>query len=328
MVVPGTPFWQANMKNASWNMQDVRPANRFAYWREAVFQTYLPLEPEKVSPDDFDGSLDSMSGASLHLSHVRSVAAAIRRTRKGIGTFQDGSFFANLQISGEAVVEQHGRQTLARVGDIVLVDTNEPFSIRFEQGCDLICATIPGDRLRRHLQQVSRHPPNVICGRGAGRLASAYLGALGEIHDEFDLVDDLAANQLESLLIRATAASVPHGAPAAQRQDLLRQIQTFIMDELRNPQLSAKYVCRHLKISRSHLFAVLAEAGTTLATHIRDARLRRSLCELRDPRFAGVAIGEIALRAGFASHESFARAFRRAYGVPPGAYRAQAAQEP
>ncbi|MBX4298993.1 hypothetical protein K4H04_24870, partial [Mycobacterium tuberculosis] len=79
---------------------------------------------------------------------------AIHRTRKGIGSFQDGSFFANLQIAGDAVVEQYGQRTLARPGDIVLLDTNEPFAMRFEQGCDLICATIPGTRLRRHLQQM------------------------------------------------------------------------------------------------------------------------------------------------------------------------------
>jgi AraC-like DNA-binding protein len=70
------------------------------------------------------------------------------------------------------------------------------------------------------------------------------------------------------------------------------------------------------------LFAVLADAGTTLAAHVRDARLRHSLNQLRDPRLTDLPIGEIALRVGFKSHESFARAFRRAYGAAPGAFRA------
>lgn len=308
--------------SASWNMQDVAPAERFAYWREAVLQTYLPLEPEKIAPDDFDGCITNIGSAALPLSRVQSVPNAIHRTRQGIGRFQDGSFFANLQISGDAIVEQHGQKTLARPGDIVLLDTNEPFAMRFEAGCDLICASIPGARLRRHLQQLPGRPPNVIAGRGAGRLASAYLGALRDIPDDFALIDDLAANQIESLLIRATAVGMPTIAAASHRQQLLRQIEGLILDELLNPQLSAKYICRQLNISRSHLFAVLGEAGTTLATHIREARLRHSLNQLRDIRLADLPIGEIALRAGFSSHESFSRAFRRAYGMPPGAYRA------
>ncbi|MGN1285985.1 MAG: helix-turn-helix domain-containing protein [Bradyrhizobium sp.] len=306
---------------ATWNMHDVAPADRFAYWREAVLQTYLPLEPEKISPDDFDGAITSIGSAALPLSRVQSVPNAIHRTRKGIGSFQDGSFFANLQITGDAVVEQYGQKTLARPGDIVLLDTNEPFAMRFEQGCDLICATIPGTRLRRHLQQMSGRPPNVIAGRGAGRLASAYLGTLRDIPDDFALVDDLAASQLESLLVRATSIGVPAAKSASPREVMLRQIQTFILDELHNPQLSAKYICRHLQISRSHLFAVLADAGTTFAAHVRDARLRHSLNQLRDPRLNDLPIGEIALRVGFKSHESFARAFRRAYGSSPGAMR-------
>ena len=133
---------------------------------------------------------------------------------------------------------------------------------------------------------------------------------------------DLAASQLESLLVRATTIGVPAAGSASQREVMLRQIQTFILDELHNPQLSAKYICRHLQISRSHLFAVLADAGTSFAAHVRDARLRHSLNQLRDPRLNDLPIGEIALRVGFKSHESFARAFRRAYGTSPGAIRA------
>jgi len=53
------------------------------------------------------------------------------------------------------------------------------------------------------------------------------------------------------------------------------------------------------------------------------ARLDRSLAQLRDPRLSGIAIGEIASRAGFASQESFTRAFRQRFGSPPGAHRAK-----
>jgi AraC-like DNA-binding protein len=313
---------EANMTSVCWNMHDVAPAERFAYWREAVCQTYLPLEPEKLLADDFDGSLRSVNAAALQISRVNTVASSIRRTRQGISRFQDGSFFANLQIAGEAMVEQHGERRLARPGDIVLVDTNEPFAIHFAEGCNLICATVPGDRLRRHLHRTAQHPATVISGRGAGRVASAYLAALEDIPDDFDLIDDLAADQLGALLIRATATAAPESNAA--NRDLVPRILGFIADELHNPSLSAKHVCRSLQISRSHLFAVLAGAGMTFASHIRKERLRRSLNQLRDPRFADLPVGEIARRWGFGSPETFSRAFRHAYGVAPGAMRRRA----
>ena len=307
------------MPGISWNMRDVRPAERFAYWREAVCQTYLPLEPENLSDDGFDGSIEGAAGASLHISRVRSVPAVINRTQRGIGTFQDGAYYANLQIRGEAIVEQFGRRDIARPGDIVLVDTNEPFSIRFEHGCDLVCATIPDTGLRRRLQRLAGPPVSVVRNTGAGRLASAYLHALRDIPDDFELVDDLAGDQLSTLLVRAAEADAP---TAPSRRGLTPQrILDFITDELDNPRLSAKHVCRELQISRSTLFAILSDAGIGFAAHVRRMRLERSLTQLRDPRLSEVAIGTIASRTGFASQESLTRAFRRAYGVSPGAYR-------
>ena len=57
--------------SASWNMHDVAPGDRFAYWREAVLQTYLPLEPEKIAPNDFDGAITSIGSNALPLSRVQ-----------------------------------------------------------------------------------------------------------------------------------------------------------------------------------------------------------------------------------------------------------------
>ena len=213
------------MNSFSWNMRDVPAAERFAYWREAVCQTYLPLEPENLSAGSFDGTLRSFSGAALQLSRVNTVASSIRRTPSGIGRLQDGSFFANLQISGRSRRRAARSEPESRgAGDIVLVDTNEPFAICFAQGCDLICATLPGDGLRRHLRRMTPQPATVISGHGAGRLASAYLGALEDIPDDLDLVDDLAADQLSALLLRAISAGIPVNEARGEERDLLPRI--------------------------------------------------------------------------------------------------------
>jgi len=97
------------MNRVSWHMRDVPRTERFAYWREAVCQSFLPLEPEDLSDNQFDGSIDGVGNASLQISRVRSVPAVIQRTRRGIGSFLDGSFYANLQLRGDAIVEQNGQ---------------------------------------------------------------------------------------------------------------------------------------------------------------------------------------------------------------------------
>ncbi|MCA1479840.1 helix-turn-helix transcriptional regulator [Bradyrhizobium sp. NBAIM08] len=101
----------------------------------------------------------------------------------------------------------------------------------------------------------------------------------------------------------------------------MTRISDLITDELENPLLSTKLVCRELELSRSTLFAILADANMMFVSHIRELRFQRCLMQIRDPRSADIAIGEIARRAGFASQESFTRAFKRRYGSPPGSYR-------
>jgi len=309
------------MNRTFWNMRDVPPLQRFAYWREAVCQNYLPLEPQALSAGCFDGYLNSVSADRLHVSRIKTVAQAVRRTRGGIAAVEDGSFFANLQVAGEAIVEQHGNRMRARAGDIVLVDTNQPFSIRFEQGCDIICATIPGDRLRRHQRQMSHRPSNVIAGQSAGRLAAAYLGALADIPDDLELLDDLASDQLCALIVKALALDHPSAKPTADNRHTAQRILKFIEEELHNPQLSAKYACHRLNISRSYMFAALSSVGLAFASYIRQERLKRSLNQIKDPRYADLALGDIARRWGFANQETFNRAFRKRYGAPPGVYR-------
>ncbi|MEN0068206.1 MAG: AraC family transcriptional regulator [Myxococcota bacterium] len=61
-----------------------------------------------------------------------------------------------------------------------------------------------------------------------------------------------------------------------------------------------------------------ALTGETLMTYVRARRLSRALIRLLD---TDDRILEIALDAGFSSHESFTRAFQRTYGLAPAAFR-------
>ncbi len=297
------------MRNVLWDTVDVPAKERFTYWREAVCQAYLPLEPGRLSDRIFHGQISGASTDALQCTRVHTCEATINRTARGIKTLQDDTFFANLQLEGTAMVEQRGRRRLARAGDIVLVDTNAPFSIKFEEGCHLICVTLPGDWIGRRL----RHDPELII---SNRLAAGYIRALEDAPNDLDALDDLAGEQLAALLTRSSSTSPFRDRPRDRRL-LLQRILDFITAELSNPALSAKYTCARLGISRSHLFAVLEQAGMTFAGHVRKERLRHCRMEIADPRLADTPIAAIAERWGFTDGAAFTRTFRRVYGVPP-----------
>jgi len=94
----------------------------------------------------------------------------------------------------------------------------------------------------------------------------------------------------------------------------------YIEDHLES-DIDPAEVARHARISQWHFQRIFkALTNETLKTYIRSRRLAGALDALvgSDRR-----IIEIAMAAGFETQESFTRAFKKAFGVNPAAYRRQ-----
>jgi AraC-like DNA-binding protein/predicted enzyme related to lactoylglutathione lyase len=103
-----------------------------------------------------------------------------------------------------------------------------------------------------------------------------------------------------------------------ERQRRVREVLRYIRDHV-DADLSLRALSRRAACSPHHFHRVfLRLTGTTLHRHVRSLRLRRAATALRSSR---ADVLRIALDAGFRSHESFTRAFRGEFGVPPSAYR-------
>ena len=97
---------------------------------------------------------------------------------------------------------------------------------------------------------------------------------------------------------------------------VLRQIQDNLDAELELASM-AKVAC----MSQYHFHRVFkAVVGENLKEHLRRLKLERAASKLREKN---ARIIELAFEAGFSSHEAFTRAFNKAFGVSPSAFRSQ-----
>lgn len=96
------------------------------------------------------------------------------------------------------------------------------------------------------------------------------------------------------------------------------RMQDYIHQNI-GDSLTVEGVCRAAGYSHRHALRLFKKyLNMTVSEYIRDLRLSRSIGRLIEDRGS---ILDIALDAGFESHEGFSKAFGSRYGVPPREYR-------
>jgi AraC-like DNA-binding protein len=108
------------------------------------------------------------------------------------------------------------------------------------------------------------------------------------------------------------------------RRAALDSLKRLVEQHLDSPALSAEFVCARSGWSRATVYR-LFEAEGGLARYIRKRHLLRAFRELTSAEPPHLRIVDLALAHQFAGEASFNRAFRRAFGIPPGKARDLAA---
>jgi AraC-like DNA-binding protein len=159
--------------------------------------------------------------------------------------------------------------------------------------------------------------------RGVAALVSSFARELADRLDDDDApggsrlgtaVLDLVTAGLAGRLGRAD--DIP---PDTRRRALLTRVHAFIEERLADPELSPGMIADAHHISVRYLYRLFEDRG--VAAWIRHRRLERCRHDLLDPALARLPLSVIAARHGLRSAPHFNRAFRSAYGVPPGEYR-------
>lgn len=106
-----------------------------------------------------------------------------------------------------------------------------------------------------------------------------------------------------------------------QTQDLDKSILTYIDDNLNNSLLCISMVTDHFQISAPTLQKRLHSAvGQTFSAYVEDMRLNKARNELRD---TDLTVQEISEKCGYATPNSFYKAYKRRFGETPLAVREQ-----
>lgn len=305
---------------------DIPASDRVEFLYDTVWNHVLPVEMT-FSPDpaDIDVRFRVSQAGPVNFSSARSSANALHRTSSLVRRDHVPQVFLAVQVAGTTVIEQAGNQATLRPGDMAIYDSTRPYTVENRELTELHYFRIARDALA--LPQLRLDPLLAVrIGADTNPLAAAvgsFFTTLADSSalDRPDAVQAVAEPSIQLVrALLATHAGDDGLAAGPLHASLVLRVQQYVRDHLHERDLTPQRIAAAHHVSLRQLYAVLARAGISLRASIEEQRLEECRRELRDPRFAHLAVATIGGRWGFVDPSHFGRVFKARYGLTPRAY--------
>lgn len=284
---------------------------------------YTPSLDRYEAGEGFYAMVDGYMLGAATLNRCASVRQGFSRTKEQIG--RDGIQNYMIQIFRKGRCHAHTRhgELVMRSGDICIFDNTQPLDT-VNDDFDLLALVVPRERLAPLL-----HDPDGVhygCVRKDNPLARLFRSHLAELYRSAPTMRTEHAAGILSSLIHFLATVInggldltrEHNAPI--RHDLIQRVRRHVDANLESGQLQVADLATGFGISRTRFYSLFEPHGG-VAAYVQRRRLAVAYARLTDPLEPRLSINAIAASVGFQSESAFIRAFRRRYGMTPGAAR-------
>ncbi|MEJ2889248.1 helix-turn-helix domain-containing protein [Actinomycetospora aeridis] len=290
-----------------WDIAELPACEQFGYWREVICEAFVPLTPHRTTDaPGFAATVETRPLAGLNRARI---AAQAQRTDHGpreVARTAGEYYFVNLQLAGRCVTTVGDRTTVVRPGELVVVDTTEPYFFRFDRAWRMVSFRVPRRDLGGRRPDLGRP----IAPTGSGAAVTALMSALWSVEADAPGAPELATSFAAAV---AGAVAAPGTGPSGvTREAVLAHVDAHLGDR----DLTVPGVCRRFAISPRTLHNLFADADESFAATVRRRRLERCASLLADPATTAT-VTAVAAAHGFDDPTSFSRAFRRRFGVSP-----------
>jgi len=295
----------------------VPAAHRVAFWRDGVLRRMEPMEmPQTERP--FHARLRRIVGEGVELiEHASNAVFAVRSTqRRRVDGCDDIGIDVMRRCTGAAM--EHNGEHRIRPGDLYMTDYAQPSQVRRSEH-RTAGIMLPRQRVRDAVGDVSAMAGIKF---GAIGLAAVLRRHMCTTFDEATVMS--SAERLVALKAAADMTlalmQVKSNRPADVEQfdsGFYRAAHVVIERDCGDPELRPDRVALILGCSRASLYRAFARRDESVAAMIWQARTARAWGLLTSAEGVGLLVLDIALLSGFRDMPTFARMFKRRYGMTP-----------
>jgi AraC family transcriptional regulator, positive regulator of tynA and feaB len=306
-----------------WNTAHARPAEQFAFYREAICQAFMNLTPESANTSRFPAKVETIRLGTGAINRVVFPEHTVHRHRADIAASNESCFYLNLKIAGRCRMLQGDREVSLSRGQVGIVDSDRELKLLHDRGPMLETASfwVPSRALRDRLppsfgfeaERVSDDPHvgHLIVETARSLNSGALRMAEADSIRLFGVLLDLVALSLS----RRSGRQAAEAACFADATALA--LRRTVHERLREQGLTVAAVANTVGISERYVHKLFERSGTTFSHYVVERRLDGAAADLKDPALADREIGSIAFDWGFADLSHFTRRFKQRFGCRP-----------
>lgn len=298
---------------------------RFAYWREAVCDSYVLLDCECSDPDRFDGEIILNRMSRMSTSFVGGSSQTVRRRKRDISRSNDESFLISMQLNKDGVVQQCDREAHLKPGDFALYSSIDRYRLDLPNGFRQLVVQVPRDDLISRLPNADlitgiRVPGESMIG---SVVSDSVLRLVSAMEQANEAVAQCAQESIIDLFVTGFASidQSKHYLSNPEHQILIRA-NTLIRSNLHDPNFDRIALAAAMGMSVRRLSEIYQRDGKSISSTIRQMRLDKIATDLRDCRLSRHSINDIARKWGLENQSNLVRNFKIKFGVTPSEFRA------
>jgi AraC family transcriptional regulator, positive regulator of tynA and feaB len=299
----------------------VHPAERKAFWTEAICRSFANIETRPLGSTSVSGHFEFVEIGRAKLVRFDSSPQCYSRDARLVSRAGSDEFMFDLQRHGRSSLVQAANEGSIRPGFGVLYDARRPFEDRLDgpgQRSEVLIVTVPAASLLRAYPDAGRLCAKPVPLSGAvARAIAAFVRSAIELPDaargcdETDVVEYLAA------LLRLASSPKHH----LSRTSLFRLIDAYLRANMATSH-PAPAIAGEFNVSERSFHRVFADRGTTFERHLRHLRVEQFRKLLGETSLSGPSIASLATACGFADAAHATRTFKSMFGLTPRDFRA------
>ena len=301
------------------------PRRKLAFWNDRACESFSPLVSDPVDIRTFNGSIARTAIGDMTLAEVYSEAQTVRHSRAHVARTRNSLFFLHLQMEGESINRQDGREAFLKSGDFTLCDSTRHYEMDFPGANRMLVLGIPDARLRRHIAcpESLVAIPMAAAGGVAGLLSRFLRNYWVECQRELETAAAERVGIAILDLLGAAYAEIPRAQSDRSSLSTAHRIRiiNFIESHLHDPDLTPTRIAEACKMTPRYLHHLFSDQDETVARYILRRRLEACSRALVSAAQRGRTVISIAFDYGFNSPTHFGRVFRAKFGVTPREYR-------